>query len=192
MAARRYVILGVLLIAALGATLAIERPWTSCPSDWSDAARVGIGTSSGDVTLDGTLYRVGGSALLDYMPRGSSTPLDRLMYALRGPRHPLVATASISAASRETLGEPVFTCVRVTRAGEVWARRPTTYGTQSLSDGFPPGAPPPARNEAWRLAVTEDGPDWADGDPVDVELWAIVGGRHYVFVLAPFTLMKGG
>jgi hypothetical protein len=82
--------------------------------------------------------------------------------------------------------------MRVTHGSEVWARRPTTYGTQTAADGLPPGAPRPATNEAWRLAVTEDGPEWPDGDPVDVELWAIVGGRHYIFVLAPITLMKGG
>jgi hypothetical protein len=71
--ARRYVIVGVLLVAGLGTALVIERPWTSCPSDWGDAARVSLGTASGDMTLDGTMYRVGGSALLDYMPRVLST-----------------------------------------------------------------------------------------------------------------------
>jgi len=186
--ARTYVVLGALVLALSGMALGVERAWAWCPLDWSDASRVDLGNSAGDVMLDGRPFRVGGLALLDYMPRIVTSPLE----AQRASRHPLGATASISASSREALGEPVFTCFRVTRGSEVWARRPTTYGTQTLADALPPGAPPPAYNEAWRLAVANDGPEWPDGDPISLELWATVNGRHYVFVIPPFDLMKGG
>ncbi len=185
---RRYVVLGLLVLAVIGSALLIGRPWTWCPADWSDASRINLGDSSGDVLLDGRSFRVGGGALLDYMPRIVTSPLDQL----RANRHPLSVTASISASSREALGEPVFTCFRATRGSEVWARRPTTYGTQTLANGYPSGAPPPARNEAWRLAVANDGPDWPDGGQISLELWASVNDRRYVFVLPPFALMKGG
>ena len=186
--ARPFIVLGLLVLALTGTALVIERAWPWCPADWSDASRIDLGQSSGDVMLDGRPFRAGGSALLDYMPRIVTSPLD----ALRAGRHPLGATASISAASREALGQPVFTCFRATRGSEVWARRPTTYGTQTLADALPPGAPPPAYNEAWRLAVANDGPEWPDGDPIGLELWASVNGRRYVFVIPPFDLMKGG
>ena len=186
--ARPYAVLGLLVLALSGTALVVERGWAWCPAYWSDASRIDLGHSAGDVMLDGKPFRVGGFALLDYMPRIVTSPLE----AQRASHHPVVATASISASSREALGQPVFTCFRVTRGSEVWARRPTTYGTQTEADGLPPGAPPPAHNEAWRLAVANDGPEWPDGDAITLELWASVNGRHYVFVIPPFDLMKGG
>lgn len=184
---RRYLVLSVLALAVIGAAPVIERSWPWCPVDWSDASRIELGGPSADVLLDGRPYRVGGQAALDYMLRVITSPLDQL----RAGRHPLVVTASISAPSREALGDPVFTCFRATRGGEVWAGRPTTHGTQTAADGYPPGAPPPARNEAWRQAVANDGPEWPDGDRIGLELWASVNGRRYVFVIPPFALMKG-
>ncbi|HAL28605.1 MAG TPA: hypothetical protein DGB72_08610 [Gemmatimonadetes bacterium] len=185
--ARRYVVLGLTLLAIIGSAVLIERPWTLCPASWSGASRIDLGGSA-DVMLDGSPFRVGGGAALDYMPRVMTSPLDQL----RADRHPLTITASISASSRDTLGEPEFTCFRATRGSELWAGRPTTYGTQTLADGYPPGAPPPTNNEAWRSAVLSDGPEWPDGDRIGLELWASVNGRRYVFVLPPFVLMKGG
>jgi hypothetical protein len=67
-----------------------------------------------------------------------------------------------------------------------------TYSTQTMADGDPPGAQPRTRNDAWRMAVANDGPEWPDGDLISLELWASVNGRPYVFVLPPFALMKGG
>ena len=183
-----YVVLGVLVLALTGSGLVIERAWPWCPAYWSEASRIDLGGTSGDVMLEGRPFRVGGSALLDYMPRIVTSPLDQL----RAGGHPLGATASISASSRDALGDPVFTCFRATRGGEVWALRPTTYGTQTTADGCPPGAKPPTPNEAWRLAVANDGPEWPDGDRIGLELWASVNGRRYVFVLPPFAPMKGG
>lgn len=188
---RRYAIASFLILALIGSALAMVRPWTWCLVDWSDAPRVELSGSSDDVILDGRPYRVGGNALLDYGLRALVTPLDRLAYGVRGQHHPLTVTASISADSREALGEPVFTCFQATRDGETWARRPTTHPTQTLADGYPPGAPPPPRNEAWRQAVADDGPEWPDGGRIDLEIWASVNGRRYVFVLPPFALMRG-
>jgi hypothetical protein len=185
--ARRYVVLSLLALTLIGSVLAIARPWTACPTDWSDAPRIDLGGSFGDVMLDGRPFRVGGHALLDYMPRVVISPLDRFQAS-----HPLGVTASISASSREALGEPVFTCFRATHGSEVWARRPTTHGTQTMADGYPPGAQPPAPNVAWRNATSNDGPEWPDRDQITLELWASISGRRYVFVLPPFALMKGG
>lgn len=186
--ARRSVALAVLTLAVIGGALVIERPWSWCPADRGDASRIELGAFSGEVVLGGRPYRVGGSALLDYMPRVVVTPLDPLRYQLRG--HPLSVTASISASSRDALDDPVFTCFRAARDSEVWARRPTTHGVQTLADGYPPGAPPPLRNEAWRMASASDGPEWRDGDRISLELWASVNGRPYVFVLPPFALLR--
>lgn len=190
--ARRFagknVVVGFLALAVIAGAVVIARPWTWCPPDWSGASRIDVGSSGGAVMLDGRPFRVGGNALLDYMPHVVTSPLD----ALGAGRHPLVVTASISASSREALGEPVFTCFRVIRGSEIWARRPTTYGTQTAADGYPPGATPPANNEAWRSAVVNDGPEWPGGDQIALEVWASVNGRSYVFVLPPFALMKGG
>ena len=61
-----------------------------------------------------------------------------------------------------------------------------------MADGYPPGAPSPTPNNAWRMATITDGPEWSDGDRIELELWATVRGRHYVFVLPPFALMRGG
>ncbi len=185
--ARRYVVLGVTLLAMLASAVVIVRPWTLCPGDWSGAARVDLSGSS-DVVLDGIPFRVGGGATIDYMPRAITSPLDRL----RADRHPLAITGSISASSRDALGEPEFTCLRATHGNELWAGRPTTYGTQTLADAYPPGAPPPTNNEAWRGAVLSDGPEWPAGDRIGLELWATVHGQRYVFVVPPFALMKGG
>lgn len=189
--ARRRVVLGVVLLTLIAGALVIERPWEWCPSDYGDAARIQLLGSDGDVTLDGREYRVSGTALLDYMPRALVTPLDRLLYQMRGERHPLGVTAGISAGSRDALGDPEFTCFRATRGSDVWARRPTTHGTQQLSDALPPGGSPPARNEAWRQASANDGPEWPAGERIGLELWATVNGRHYIFVVLPFELMKG-
>lgn len=191
--ARTHVVLGLLVLAVMGSALVVGRTSAGwCPTDWSDTPRMELGASSGDVLLDGRPYRVGGQALLDYMPRALIDPIDHLAYLLRGERHPLSVTATISASSREALGDPAFTCFRATRGSEIWAGRPTTYPTQTMADGYPPGAPPPANNEAWRLAVHNDGPEWPDGGQISLELWASVNGRHYVFVLPPFALMRGG
>jgi len=56
------------------------------------------------------------------------------------------------------------------RGSEAWSRRPTTYPTQTLVDGYPPGAQLPNHIEAWRLAVINDGPEWLDGDRIGLEL----------------------
>jgi hypothetical protein len=184
--ARRYVVLAVTLLAVLASGVVIVRPWTLCPVDWTGAARVDL-SGSGDVVLDGSPFRVGGGAALDYMPRAVA-PTDQV----RASQHPLGITATISAPSRDALGEPEFTCLRATHGNELWAGRPRTYGTQTLADGDPPGAPLPAINEAWRLAVLSDGPEWLAGDQIGLELWATVHGRRYVFVVPPFALMKGG
>jgi hypothetical protein len=186
--ARAFVVLGFVALAVIGTAFVVAQPWTSCPSGWSHAARVHLSSSSGYVVLDGREFQIGGGALLDYMPRIVTSPLDQW----RAGHHPLSINASISAISRDALGEPVFTCFRVTRGSEVWARRPTTYGTQTMADGYPPGAPSPVPNNAWRMASVNDGPEWPDGDRIDLELWATVGGRDYVFVLPPFALMRGG
>ena len=188
---RRWVVLAVVMLTLIGGAFAIVQPWSGCPSDWTDASRIELPSSAGDVMLDGKPFRVGGHALLDDMPRIVDTPLERLRYQMRGERHPLGITASISAPSRMTLGEPVFTCFRVTRDGAAWASRPTTHGVQQLSDGDPPGAQPRANNDAWRMASATDGPEWQAGDRIDLELWARVNGRHYIFVVPPFELMKG-
>lgn len=181
--------LGVVVLGVLGAVLVVGGPWnTLCPTDWSNASRIDLSTSSGDVVLEGRPFRVGGNALLDYMPRIVTSPFDQL----RAGWHPLTIVATISAPSREALGDPAFTCFRATRGGEIWSRRPTTYATQTLADGDPPGAQPRARNDAWRMAVANDGPEWPSGDQISLELWASVNGRHYVFVLPPFALMRGG
>lgn len=185
---RGYVVPALLVFAVIGTALVIERPWTWCPAEWGDATRVELGGPSADVVLHGSPFRVGGGALLDYMPHIVSSPLDQF----RASRHPLGITASVSASSRDALGDPAFTCFRATRRSEVWARRPTTYPTQTMADGLPPGAPAPARNEAWRMASINDGPEWQDGERIGLELWMTVNGRHYVFVVAPFALMRGG
>lgn len=183
----RCIVSGFLVLALIGSALIAERTWPWCPFDWSDAPRIDLGGSFGDVMLDGSPHRVGGSALLDYGLRVVTSPLD----AIQARRHPLGITASISAPSRAALGEPVFTCFRAIRDGEVWARRPMTYGTQTIADGYPPGAQLPANNEAWRQAHLNDGPEWSEGDRIGLELWASIHGRPYVFVVPTFALMKG-
>ena len=184
----RLIALALLGVAVIGAALVLTRPAGGCPTDRGAAARIELAGSFADVVLDGKPFRVGGNALLDYMPRVVTTPLDQA----RASRHPLTITATISAASREALGEPVFECFRAIRGGEFWAARPMTYATQTMADGYPPGAQPPANNEAWRLAVLNDGPEWPDGEQISLELWASVHGRHYVFVVPAFALMRGG
>lgn len=186
-------LLAVGLVLALGVSgFALQHVRDACPFDWSGATRIELNGEFGDVLLDGTPYRVGGHALLDHMPRAFLSPLDQLAYRLNPPGHPLGVGASISASSRQALGDPEFTCARVTHGSEVWSRRPTTYDIQTLADGYPPGAPPPAQNEAWRSAYATGGPEWPTGDRIGLELWASVNGHRYVFVLAPFALMKGG
>jgi hypothetical protein len=174
-------------LAVIGTAVVVAQPWTQCPSDWSGAPRIHLSSSGGYVVLDGREFQVGGGALLDYGLHGMTSTLDEA----RANRHGLAITASISASSRDALGEPAFTCFRATRGAEVWARRPTTHGTQTMADGYPPGAPSPVPNNAWRMASLSDGPEWPDGDRIDLELWATVNGRGYVFVLPPFALMRG-
>jgi len=191
--ARRYAVPGLVVLVVIGSALLVGQPWTTwCPTDWRDASRVDLGGSSGDVILDGRPYRVGANALLDYMPRALIDPLDFALYRLRGEHHPLTVVATVSASSRDALGDPAFTCFRVTRGSEIWSRRPTTYPTQTSADGLPPGTPAPANNEAWRLAVANDGPEWPDRGQISLELWASVNGGRYVFVLPPIALMRGG
>ena len=175
----------------VGGVLILTRRSSSCRADSTTASRIELSDSSGDVLLDGRPYRIGGHAILDYMPRALLTPLDRLLYSIRGEHHPLTIVATISASSREELGDPVFTCFRAIRGSEVWAGEPTTHPTQTMADGYPPGAPPPARNEAWRQAVTNDGPEWPSGEQIRLELSARVNGRDYVVALPPFVLMRG-
>jgi len=77
--------LAALLVPALviGALVA-ERMWPWCPVGW-DGTRVELSGGVGDVTLDGRSYRVGANALLDHMPRISTSP-----WAIGAPRgHPL-------------------------------------------------------------------------------------------------------
>lgn len=176
---RSYILIGIVLMTIVGTALVTERLWPGCPPGWGDAQRIELPESAGDVTLDGVLYRVGGRALLDY-GLGSES---------RG--HPLTVTADISAGSRDALGDPRFTCLRALHGSEVWAGRPTTYGTQTLADGYPPGAPSPVPNDAWRRALLDGGPEWPAGDEIGLELWLSVRGRNYVFVVPPFVLMKG-
>jgi hypothetical protein len=191
--ARRYAVPGLVVLVVIGSALFVGRPWaTWCPTDWGGTSRVDLTGPSGDVMLDGRPYRVGANALLDYMPRALIDPLDFVLYRLRGEHHPLGVTATISAFSRDALGDPAFTCFRVTRGGEIWSRRPTTYPTQTSADGLPPGAPVPSSIEAWRLAVANDGPEWPDGGQITLELWVTVNGGRYVFVLPPIALMRGG
>lgn len=175
--AGRYIASSLLVLALIASALIVERVWPWCPADWSDVPRIDLGGSFADVMLDGSAYRVGGSALLDY--------------GLQARRHGLGITASISAPSRSALGDPVFTCFRAIRDGETWASRPTTYGTQTMADGYPPGAPLPANNEAWRQARFKDGPEWSAGDRVRLEFWVSTHGKRYVFVVPEFALTKG-
>ncbi len=42
------------------------------------------------------------------------------------------------------------------------------------------------------MASANDGPEWPAGDRINLELWARVNGRLYIFVVPPFELMKGG
>lgn len=188
---RRRALLGFLALAILISGLLVARPWSWCPADWSDATRVELAKKFADVTLEGRTYRIGGDAVLDYGLRASVTPLDGILYRLRGEHHPLTVIANISAESREALAEPVFTCVRAIRGSEIWAERPTTYAIQTLADGYPPGAPPPERNESWRRAVANDGPEWPAGALISIELWLSVRGQDYVIALPPFALTKG-
>ena len=185
----RAILIGFVVLCVAGVALLVGGPWkTLCPTDWSSASRISLAASSADVILEGRPFHVGGNALLDYMPRIVTSPFDRLQAG----RHPLTIIATISASSREALGDPAFTCFRAIRGDETWSRRPTTYPTQTMADGDPPGAQPRTRNDAWRMAVANDGPEWPDGDQISLELWANVDGRPYVFVLPPFALMRGG
>src|SRR5256885_15576774 len=74
--ARRYIVVLVLLLAVLGTAVVIERPWTWCPANWSDASRIELGGPAREVTLDGKTFRVGGSAPLDYALHAVTSPLD--------------------------------------------------------------------------------------------------------------------
>ena len=189
---RRRLVASILIVAVVGSALVITQPWSWCPTDWSNATRIDILGSSADVTVDGTVYRVGASALLDYMPRGFTSPFELWLYQIsHAERHGLGINASISAISRDALGTTEFTCFRAIHANEVWARRPTTYQIQTAADGYPPGAPSPVPNEAWRQARASDGPEWPDGESVGLELWADIRGHHYIFAVPPFALMKG-
>lgn len=191
MSARTYIVVGLAVLAIVGSTLVLARPWSWCPLDWSGASRIELTAKFADVTLD-RQYRIGGDALLDYGSRVLTTPVDQLVYRIQGERHPLTVIANISAESRDALGQPEFTCVRATLGSATWSQRPTTHSTQTLADGYPPGAPPPHPNEAWRQAVANDGPEWPAGEPIGLELWLSVRGQRYVVALPPFVLRKGG
>ena len=188
----RYIVVGLMALAVLVGGLVLARPWSWCPVDWSGASRIELIAKFADVTLDGRRYRIGGDALLDYGLRVLTTPVDQLLYRTQGERHPLTVIANISAESRDALDEPEFTCVRATLGSANWSQRPITFGTQTLADGYPPGAPPPQRNEAWRQAVAKDGPEWPAGESISLELWLSVRGQRYVVALPPFALLKGG
>jgi hypothetical protein len=179
----------IALFVATSALFAVLELRGGCPFDVA-AEHMQLSSESGHFTIEGVTYNVGVSALLDYMPRTIETPADRLAFAMRGERHPLTVVASVSS-SRDALGDPTFTCVRATRGSEVWMARPTTYGTQTSTDGYPPGAPSPPTIEAWRLAVAS-GPEWRDGDQVRLELFLTVRGKRYVIAFPPFSLMRGG
>lgn len=185
-------LVATLVAAVIASGLVIAQPWSWCSSNWSDATRVDVLGSSADVTVSGTVYRIGASALLDYMPRDFSTPLELWVYQLlHGERHGLSVTASVEAISRAALGNPEFVCFRATHGGEIWARHPTTYATQTMADGHPPGAPSPVPNQAWRQASASDGPEWPAGEAVGLEVWVDLNGYHYTFVFSPFPLGKG-
>ena len=173
----RPVVIGVVALGIVALALALNNARPACPADWAGAQRIEIKGSSADVALDGHPYRVGGRALLDYMPRtGPPFP--------RPGEHPMGVNMSISAPNTAELDDPEFTCVRVTRGSGVWTKRPDNYGAQT-SQSYPAG-------EAWRNAYAYGGPEWPVGDVIGVELWATVRGQRYVFVLEPFALMKGG
>ena len=176
----RYALVAVAAIVLAVAAIFVTRADASCPSNWGDAQRIEMTNSAASFTLEGTRYDVSASAMLDYMPH-SGPPSG----------HPLSVVAHIGAISREALGGPQFTCVRVTHGDEVWARRPTTYEVTTLADGYPPGAPSPVPNPAGRMGARGDGPEWPAGDLIGLEVWIDVGGHHYVFVAPPFPLMKG-
>lgn len=177
---RRYALLAVAAVLIAAVAVVWTRVDASCPSDWSDAQRIEMTGGAAAFTLDGTRYEVSASALLDYMPH-SGPPSG----------HPLSVVAHIGANSREALGDPQFTCVRVTHGEEVWARRPSTYEVTTLADGYPPGAPSPVPNPAGRMSARGDGPEWPAGDLIGLEVWVSVRGQHYTFVAPPFPLMKG-
>ncbi len=153
----------------------------SCPSDWSDAQRIEMTGGAAAFTVDGTAYNMSASALLNYMP-----------YSGPPSGHPLSVVAAIGAMSRDALGDAQFTCVRLTHGDELWARRPTTYEVTALADGYPPGAPSPVPNPAGRMGARGDGPEWAAGDLIGLEVWVSIRGHHYTFVGPPFALGKGG
>src|SRR5438046_1777346 len=84
-------------VALIATAVLVEQPWTWCPTDWSDAPRIHLSSSGSYVVLDGREFQVGGDALLDYMPRIVTSPLDQA----RANRHPLTIVASIWASSRD-------------------------------------------------------------------------------------------
>ncbi|HUQ41017.1 MAG TPA: hypothetical protein VM052_00800 [Candidatus Limnocylindrales bacterium] len=190
---RRRLFASVVIVAVVVSALGIVQPWSWCPTDWRNATRVDVQGSFADVTVEGTVYRVGASALLDYMPRGFTSPFDLWLYeTFHAERHGLGINASISAISRDALGTPEVTCFRAVRGNEVWSRRPTTYQVQTAADGYPPGAASPVPNEAWRQAQANDGPAWPDGETIRLEVWVDIRGHPYIFAIPPFALMRGG
>jgi hypothetical protein len=171
-----------ILVVGLGAiALAASRIPEICPLDWSGAQRVDVTNpySSADLIVNGRTFRVGGSALLDYMPRGFSGPLVRL-----GPApHPLNVNLSVSGPTRADLEGAAVTCVRATHGAESWSRRPQNYEIQSPQWDAP--------GDSWRNASAQEGPDWPAGDAIGLEAWVIIAGHRFVLVYAPFELMKG-
>lgn len=178
---RRYALFAIAAVLIAAVAVVITRADSSCPSDWSDAQRIEMTGGAAAFTLDGIRYEVSASAMLDYMPH-SGPPSG----------HPLSVVAHIGANSREALGDPQFTCVRVTHGEDAWARRPSTYEVRTLADGYPPGAPSPIPNPAGRMGARGDGPEWPAGDLIGLEVWVTVRGHHYTIVAPPFPLMKGG
>lgn len=189
----RRVVAFVIAVGVVTTTVVLLSLRAPCPGDPA-ATRVELGRSAdAGIDVDGHSYRVSASALLDYMPRSYPVPP-----SYSGPlksqavRHPLQIIATISAGSISDLGEPIVTCFRATRGTDVWSGRATTHGIQTAADGYPPGAPSPVPNRAWRLATSSDGPEWSESDSVTIEIWATIRGRPYVFVLTEPSLMKGG
>lgn len=175
------VVAAVAILASVAMTLS-----TDCPSDPAVVSRIQIVSTTADVVLEGRPYRFSANAFLEHggtgAPSADTSP--------DANRYELAVNATISAPSRDALGQPEFTCLRAVQGTEVWSRRPMTYSTQTMADGYPPGAPAPSPNEAWRRASVRNGPTWSAGSVIDLELWITVRSRHYVVTVPSVMLVK--
>lgn len=179
-------LVSVVAIAALLITVVVSDR-TPCPSISTRFSRIQLADATADVVLEGGSYTVSARALLDQDPVTTS-----LSYRPpEAPRHRLTISATISAQSREALGQPEIVCIRATQGADAWSQRPTTYPTQTMADGYPPGAPSPSPNVAWRRAIVRNGPMWQAGSKVDLELWLTLRGRRYIVDLPPVVLVEG-